>query len=242
MVQAELRRRCGRGLIPPMRYYLYVSTAKVDMLYGQIPQKLLRRLAVEAKLDLKVVSLALQASPSETTTYDRLDLVEAYLDREHDVSWMTEPAAWFRGEAALRVAGYGDPDGPTLMTGYDGDTVVALIGSADHLIGHKAAPEMHRVGFSGLPALFRLLQDTPPAWEGQFEVRARGRMPSRGSVTENVLRCADSLTVPPMNCEFLARHLLRDTVTRPDGREVTVIVGTPLFVAMSDQVPEGTGA
>ncbi|MEU6994650.1 SAVMC3_10250 family protein [Streptomyces sp. NPDC046465] len=225
-----------------MRYYFYVSTAKVDMLYGQIPQKLLRRLAVEAKLDLKVVSLALQSTRSETTAYDQLDLVEAYLDREYDVSWVTEPAAWFRGEAALRVAGYGDPDGPTLMTGYDGDTVVALIGSARHLIGHQASPEMKQVGFSGLPGLFRLLQDAPPEWDRQFDVRFRGRMPSRTSITENVLHCAESLTVPPMCCEFLARQLLRDTVTRADGREVTVVVGTPLFVAMSDRAAEGEGA
>ncbi|MEU6124868.1 SAVMC3_10250 family protein [Streptomyces sp. NPDC047123] len=225
-----------------MRYYLYVSTTKVDMLYGQIPQKLLRRLAVEAKLDLKVVSLALQSPRPDTTTYDQLDLVEAYLERECDVSWMTEPTAWFRGEAALRVAGYGDADGPTLMTGFDGDTVVALIGAARHLIGHQASPEMKQLSFSGLPGLFRLLQDSPPEWERQFEGRFMGRMPSRGSITENVLRYAESLTVPPMYCDFLARQLLRDTVRRADGREVTIIVGTPLFVAMSDRVAEGEGA
>jgi hypothetical protein len=37
-----------------VRYYLYLSTAKVDMLYGQIPPKLLKCLAVEAEVDLEV--------------------------------------------------------------------------------------------------------------------------------------------------------------------------------------------
>ncbi|MEW2528319.1 SAVMC3_10250 family protein [Streptomyces sp. NPDC047071] len=222
-----------------MRYYIYLSTAKVDMLYEQIPPKLARRLAVEATVDLKVLSLAVQSPRGDTSTYDRLDLVEAYLEREFDVSWMSEPSAWFRGDLGLRIAGYGDADGPTMMTGRDGDTVVALIGSAHHLIGYQAAPDMHRVGYSGLPSIFRLLQEMPPGWEHQFDGRWRARMPSRGSVTDDVLRVAESLTVPPVYCEFLARRLLSGTVTREDGKELTVVVGTPVYVAMSDGEPEG---
>nr|WP_232626870.1 SAVMC3_10250 family protein [Streptomyces alfalfae] len=113
-----------------MSYYLYVSGTKLDMLYEQIPPKLLKRLAVEAKVDLKVLSVAVQSPRADVTSYDKLDLVEAYLEREFDVSWMTEPRPWFRGDLELRVAGYGSPEGPTFMTGRDGDTVIALIGSA----------------------------------------------------------------------------------------------------------------
>ncbi|QCX79692.1 hypothetical protein C9F11_30505 [Streptomyces sp. YIM 121038] len=220
-----------------MRYYIYLSTAKVDMLYEQIPPKLARRLAVEAKVDLKVLSLAVQSPRGDTSTYDRLDLVEAYLEREFDVSWMSEPSAWFRGDLGLRIVGDGGPNSPTLMTGRDGDTVVALIGSAHHLIGHQAAPDLHRVGYSGLPSMFRLLQEVPPEWERQFNVRWWGRMPSRESVAHDVLHFADALTVPPVPCEFLARRLLSDTVRREDGRELTVVVGTPVYVAMSDGMP-----
>jgi hypothetical protein len=35
---------------------------------------------------------------------------------------------------------------------------------------------------------------------------------------------------------------MRSTVTREDGEELTIVVGTPLYVAMSDQVHEGEGA
>ncbi|MFD9908651.1 DUF7019 family protein [Streptomyces sp. NPDC059063] len=224
-----------------MRYYIYVSTAKVDMLYGQIPPTLLRRLAVEAKVDLKVLSLAVQSPRTDTGPYDRLDLVEAYLDREFDVSWMSEPTAWFRGDLGLRIAGDGQASGPTLMTGRDGDTVVALVGSAHHLIGYQAAPDLHRVGYSGLPSVFRLLQDIPREWEFQLNVRWRARMPSRESVAHDVLHFAEALTVPPVYCEFLARQLMWGTVAREDGSEVTVVVGTPLYVAMSDRGPGDDG-
>ncbi|MEU5959064.1 SAVMC3_10250 family protein [Streptomyces sp. NPDC047525] len=226
-----------------MRYYIYVSTAKVDMLYGQIPPKLLRRLAVEAKVDLKVVSVAVQSSRTDTSAYDRLDLVETYLEREFDVSWMSEPTAWFRGDLALRIAGYGDANGPTLMMGADGDTLVALIGSAHHLIGYQVAPDMPKVGFSGLPSMFGLLRDFPPEWEPQMNVRWRGRGfgTDSYSLMREVAQCAEALTVPPVHCEFLARQLMRGTVMREDGRELAVVIGTPMYVAMSDRKPGDDG-
>ncbi|MFD6433771.1 DUF7019 family protein [Streptomyces venezuelae] len=205
-----------------MRYYLYVSGTKLDMLYEQIPPKLLKRLAVEAKVDLKVLSVAVQSPRADVTTYDRLDIVEAYLEREFDVSWMTEPRPWFRGDLELRVAGYGSPEGPTFMTGRDGDTVIALIGSAHHLLGQRTAPETIQASYSMLPSLFRLLEETPGRAHGQ-------------DAAHQVLEFAETLSEPPVYSEFLARRLLHGTATGRDGRQVDIVVGTPLYVAMADE-------
>lgn len=220
-----------------MRYYLYVSTAKLDMLYEQIPPKLLRRLAVEAKVDLKVLSVSVQSPRAEASTYDRLDIVEAYLDREFDVGWMTEATPWFRGEAGLRIAGYGAQDSPTFMAGRDGDTLVALIGSGHHLIGYEAAPDMARVGHSGLPSLFGLLKDLPEHWLRFVASDRDDPPPSEHDVVGQVLTFSEALTVPPVHCEFLARRLMRGTVTLDDGRRQQVVVGTPLYVSMADEDP-----
>ncbi|MEU5686150.1 hypothetical protein DEJ48_08775 [Streptomyces venezuelae] len=205
-----------------MRYYLYVSRTKLDMLYEQIPPKLLKRLAVEAKVDLKVLSVAVQSPRADVTSYDKLDIVEAYLEREFDVSWMTEPRPWFRGDLELRVAGYGSPEGPTFMTGRDGDTVIALIGSAHHLLGQRTAPETIQRTYSMLPSLFRLLDDR--------QGRAHGQ-----DAAHDVLEFAETLKEPPVYSEFLARRLLHGTAAGRDGRQVDIVVGTPLYVAMADE-------
>lgn len=211
-----------------MRYYLYVSGSKLDMLYGQIPPKLLKRLAVEAKVDLKILSVAVQSPRADTNAYDRLDIVEAYLEREFDVSWMTEARPWFRGDLGLRIAGYGTPDRPTFMTGREGDTVIALIGSAHHLIGQRTAVDTIQAAGSSLPSLFRLVDES----QG-------GRAPAvRQAPLRQVLDLSASLTVPPVYCEFLARRLLHGTVTEEDGRELQIVVGTPLYVAMADEDQE----
>ncbi|MET8683147.1 SAVMC3_10250 family protein [Streptomyces sp. NPDC004732] len=218
-----------------MRYYLYVSGAKLDMLYEQIPPKLLKRLAVEAKVDLKVLSVAVQSPRADVTTYDRLDIVEAYLEREFDVSWMTEPRPWFRGDLELRIAGYGSPAGPTFMTGREGDTVVALIGSAHHLLGQRTAPDTIQASYSMLPSLFRLLDDAPEDWPRHQRER-RAAVPSHDQeAAHQVLEFAESLTGPPVYGEFLARRLLHGTATGQDGRQVDIVVGTPLYVAMADE-------
>ncbi|WP_237773313.1 MULTISPECIES: DUF7019 family protein [Streptomyces] len=225
----------------PVRYYLYLSGDKLDMLYEQIPAKLLKRLAVEAKVDLKVLSVAVQSPRAETSTYDRLDIVEAYLERESDVSWMTEPRPWFRGDLGLRIAGYGSPDGPTFITGREGDTVVALIGSARHLVGQRAAQDTIRASYSMLPSLFRLLDDAPEDWPRQYRTPRAVTPAHENQALHQVLEFSDSLTVAPVYAEFLARRLLTGTVTGPDGRELRIVVGTPLYVAMADEDP-GRGA
>ncbi|MEV6957280.1 DUF7019 family protein [Streptomyces sp. NPDC051183] len=217
-----------------MRYYVYVSRAKIDMMFEQIPRKLLPRLVTEARADLKIVSVAVQQPRDEPTLYDRLNAVEDHLDREYDIGWMTEPAFWFRGESALRIAAAGDASSPVLMTGREGDLVVALIGSAHHLVGREApASELGRVGHSWLPSLYGLLEEARTDTEF-VDVDAEGR-DDRGTLRD-VLTFSGRATGPATWCEFLARQLMRGTVTGPDGRPRQVVIATPLYVAMSDEL------
>ncbi|MFE2180043.1 DUF7019 family protein [Streptomyces sp. NPDC059455] len=226
-----------------MRYYLYVSQSKLEMLFQQIPQKLLGRLAAEAKVDLKVLSLALQkpAGPA-AGTYGQLDVIEEYLDREYDIGWMAEPSSWFRGDLGLRIAGYGQSAGPVFMTGQEGRTVIALIGSAHHLVGQKAPAEGIAVAHSMLPSLFRLLREAPEEWprDEPTAISGRGHPANEREALEQVLEFSASLRGPAMYCEFLARRLLRGTVTDPGGEELDIVVGTPLYVAMAEG-DEGQG-
>ncbi|MFE6743889.1 DUF7019 family protein [Streptomyces tubercidicus] len=214
-----------------MRYYIYVSRAKIDMLFDQIPRKLLPRLVTEARADLKVVSLSVQQPRVEPTLYDRLNVVEAHLDREYDIGWMTESGFWFRGESGMRIAVAGDAGSPMLMTGMDDDVVVALIGSSHHLVGREApSSELGRVGHSWLPSLHSLLEEarTDPESVGRHAGDDLGTL-------DDVLEFSSRVTGPATWCEFLARQLMRSTVIAPDGRLRDVVIGTPLYVAMSDE-------
>ncbi|QES52040.1 hypothetical protein DEJ50_33720 [Streptomyces venezuelae] len=222
-----------------MRYYEYVSETKVQMLFDQIPPKLLSKLAAEARVDLKVVGVSVQKAQTEATLYSRLELVEDYLDRNYEITWMTEPGSWFRGELDLQIATYqeveGQAGGPLFMVGQASRTLVALIGSSYHLIGSRR--HEHLGGYSSLPALFRLLQreapEEPMNVQGYApDYQAREKTAALYDVGVFTRQLHGFGAVIP--CEFLARRLLSGTTLDPTGNTVDVVVGTPLYVAQLD--------
>jgi hypothetical protein len=85
-----------------VKYYLYVSDTKLDMLYAQIPRPVLERLAVELKVDLKVLGVVLRTNPLEDETrYAKLEVVTKYLEREGYVGTIDEPAEYFKGPVTM---------------------------------------------------------------------------------------------------------------------------------------------
>ena len=78
------------GTDDAVKYFLYISDAKVDMLFGQVPQKILKRIAAELTIDLKVVSLLFEpegkwASP---TGSDRSGEPLPSLPEPRQASWI----------------------------------------------------------------------------------------------------------------------------------------------------------
>lgn len=218
-----------------MRYYTYISDAKLELLHGQIPRKLLSRLAGDLQLDLKVASVSVKGAPQELTRFDRLRLVERYIDENCDVGWMTEPCSWFRGELGLRM---GVVTGAALYTGLDGGTLVALIGSGRHVVDRGPSrfdSELeHRT--SDLPALVTVMESrSEESASDEFDFWRDREDADEQAALRQVVYFAQEMRAPRQPCEFLARRLLEGTVRGPGGRPVHVVVGTPLYIALSDE-------
>ncbi|WP_433887783.1 DUF7019 family protein [Streptomyces sp. CA-111067] len=216
-----------------MRYYTYISDAKLGMLHGQVPRKLLSRLAGDLQIDLKVASVSVQGAPPEVTQFDRLRLVERYIDENCDVGWMTEPRSWFRGELGLRM---GIVTGAALYTGLDGGTLVALIGSGIHVVDRGPSRSDSRLEHrtSDLPALVTLMESRSEDSVSYGFARDREDADEQVALSQ-VVYFAQEMRTPRQPCEFLARRLLEGTTRGPDGRPVHVVIGTPLYVALSDE-------
>jgi TIR domain len=89
---------------PPLRYFVYVSDTKLEMLFEQIDPKLLRRLSVEAKVDLKLAGLTIRNAEQPTLTrMAKLNVVERYIDRHHEVGALQQPGTqYFRARMPVR--------------------------------------------------------------------------------------------------------------------------------------------
>jgi hypothetical protein len=208
-----------------LRYHVYVSDAKLDMLYEQVPTPLRKRLAAEVKVDLKLISITVkEAENKEPVRLGRLAVVERFIDEQFEVGTISAPAAYFRGTMDMRQGTF--QESIVLFYGRRGGDTVALGGSLWHLIGGKR-PENEVQAYSAGPALWVALAELISADpEGAEWVRRERENPSGGSEEsaavhdppEAVLGIVDWLELdgPIQRVEFLARRLVSD---RFDARE-----------------------
>ena len=120
-----------------MKYYIYISDDKIDMLYPQIPKPLLQRIAADLKIDLKLfgaeVSVASKSSPSDETRYDKVRLVSEFIEKHQDVGSIDAPSTYFKGTLFMK---YGSPVKVVIyFGGVTSNTILGLCGSLKHVIG-----------------------------------------------------------------------------------------------------------
>ena len=243
----------------PLRYFLYTSDAKLDMLFEQIDPDLRRHLSAEAKVDLKIASVTLrQAERSSAARIAKLRMVEQYIDANHHVGTVSSPGQeYFRGSMAMRWGWLsGDRDDGTsgrrdtvFFKGQDGQGLVMLTGSRRHVLGQQLASQVVGDGWavSAMPAILaviaasiavghrkrgRYLGSRPPIM-GWSNEAATAQSPS-----EESLQAAASLNIPgpEQYVEFLAVPLIQGEVTGPDfACPLHAVLATPVYVAMASR-------
>jgi hypothetical protein len=227
--------------IKQVRYYLYVSDAKVDMLFAQIPKPLLTRIAAELKINLKLLSVSLSEKPSEENRYSKLSVVEHYIRRNIEIGTPQQPEAYFQATLPMRWSLFGTNKEVVFFGCLAQQTLIGLTGSSKHVLGStatastvtsigswtQAVRDMLNAGFSGANNLEQLA----PA--------ERTMPPVADAVTH--------LGGPEENLEFLARRLLyqprsgrllSEDYTKGDlGSYEQILLGTPIYVAQAESEP-----
>jgi hypothetical protein len=130
-----------------MRFDIYRSQNKIDMLFDQIPRSRLAQIALELKVDFKFVSAtASKGEPAEPNVDQKLSLILASLERESQMGTVDEPKAYFRGELPMAWGELHLPSDPEREASWIGPTLVfcgtttqgtklALVGSLKYLLG-----------------------------------------------------------------------------------------------------------
>ncbi len=219
-----------------MRYYVYISESKVNMLFAQIPLALRDRIAAELKIDVKLVSFSLSERPSDQSKYSKVQLVCDYLERESLVGTLDEPASFLYATLPMRwgpVRNAGIPHQDTGVVFFASATesrVVVLGGSVKHVIGAsgpEASVGSHTTGIFGAIAVE----------EGEVSADAWRTGPDD---TLNALRglatVPESMTGPEQRLEFVAKVLLQGEIEHERGPQVTerrnVLLASPIYVAL----------
>lgn len=86
-----------------LRYYLYISDTKVDMLLQQVDPGFARKRSTEVGVSLKFVSAKRTVEASASDRVARLERVVRHVDDFCDVGTVDEPGQYFRGPAVHAV-------------------------------------------------------------------------------------------------------------------------------------------
>ena len=200
-----------------MRYYIYISSAKLDMLFPQVPGATLFE-AQQKTFDSQIA---------------RLNIVEEHILSSNEVGTATQKRPWLRGTLDAKFVDIGND--AILFVARKANTFLALGGSAHHLIG-GARPDPVNIPFSYLYRLTRaltsLVERNPefllklPEKDMKTEISAAGNFDAWMQV---IFKAWSDPAPIPQRIEFLAKRLVSQKTH--NGKVFTL--ATPLYVALN---------
>jgi hypothetical protein len=228
-----------------IKYYLYISDTKVDMLYAQIPQSIRAKIAAEIKIDLKVLSVTFKDKDAakQETRYSKLKLVNSYIEKHLGVGSLENPASYFKGIIPMRWTQLQDA---AYFGGQDSNFHIGLCGSACHLTEQSIPKQGSRYSTSfGAWQFFKqfMAHNVTPETEETNNALLKGLLKIDDSDNERMFKYMNNVyrnleKTPLQNLEFLARILFEGrekvSVDAFSDADRTTILATPIYVALAD--------
>lgn len=233
-----------------IRYYLYLSTTKIDMLYDQINRVTKRSKKKVFSMNAKLVSGSVEASSERVAGCDeKLRAVEDKIEHFQLVGTPGEPKDYFKGTMRMRWGLFDDcgtrpKDEPPLVFfgGFEktAPLIVGLGGSSKHVVGNEGATNTY--SRSSTDTIVKWLYSglttgsppSIPAWRDMHE--------EDGELSTAIAVALHYLKPPTQDLEFLAKTLWSGTVYGHEQfigvREAKVVLGTPLYVVLRHHSPD----
>jgi hypothetical protein len=219
-----------------VKYYLYVSSGKIEMLYPQVADDEKKKKANEWKIDLKYLSYSRKTEREPHDTQEaRLEAIVETLDTQGKIGTIEEPKDYFRGRFKMRWGIYADSGRPNeepplvYFGGTTAETIFGLGGSSRNVIGFRGAGNTGSRSVTPylVAHLLRGLDISNKGWDisGSHDT-------SEQHTLEAIAAANEYLTGPDLQMEFVAKTLLvgRKYLSTSE-RKMKIILGTPLYVA-----------
>ena len=225
-----------------MKFYIYISDSKVDMLLSQIPHEQKRKIATEFKFDLKVLSASRKSEvETEDNRVARLETVIAFIHEYGNIGSVDDPNEYVEDELLMRWGSYEYPESPLIyFAGETEQTVVGLAGSKNHVIGNSMGESYSRSASNAPNILFYLQKELGLASkksEEQSYKRVQNLWEDQQSdaYLYSVYSASKGTWGPEQRLEFVAKRLLYGNYSKLawyEERNPKILLATPLYVAM----------
>jgi hypothetical protein len=230
-----------------MKFYLYISDAKVEMLAGQL-RRGLGGLVANWKVDVSAgpASIGAEGRSVDPTRYKQLEKITRHIRRHEDCGTIDEPGTFVFDTLSVRWGPFAADDRIVFFTGVTQKTVFALGGSSSYLL---QAPKRENAGYpEGRSASWILVSALLRAFGHTDNVNYRadardfdGALLAAVGSLANDFESGAWPPSPPTQVEFLAKRLvvgepyrgyyyhMQDEFDAPN----VVFLGSPLYVAMT---------
>jgi hypothetical protein len=228
-----------------MKYYVYISDSKVDMLLPQITDEKKKKIATEFKIDLKLLSASWKSEREPINDrIKRLEVVCNFIRCYADIGTADQPGQWIEGNLLMSWLVIPESNLIYLTTSRDSscESIVGLGGSAKHIIGNSTPSNMSPASRSELSGLIKDLNDyfanitVDPVDKLESPSKrplllAKIAADLSGSIPKSAGGQFSSFYAPPVQnqVEFLARRLLYGTIN-----DRQVLLATPLYIALAE--------
>jgi hypothetical protein len=227
------------------KFFLYISDAKLEMLYQQIASGRKNKKSMEWGVDLKVVNLAQKTErDADSSRNDKLKVILQAMEDVGLVGTIDTPKEYIKGSLPMKwgmLQDWGRPTEEPPLVYFGGrtqNTVFGLGGSSRHVIGvYGASATGSR---SVTPSLVGQLLDglnksregwrTCPKFEGDDNYDTYVAI---GLAT-------DKLNGPEQNMEFYAKTLLTGEFKHKQEKMTKVLLASPLYVALTHPLADDT--
>ncbi len=242
-----------------MKYYVYVSDSKVDMLIPQMADDRKKKIAIDFKIDLKLLSASWKSEKEAVNErIQRLEAVSSFIRNWGNIGTTDNPDEWVEGTLLMSWLVVPESNLVYLTTTKSSrsKTIVGLGGSAKHIVGNSAPP-LSPASRSMLWEIMRELNRhfgnisegksedfrNPDSQTLQLvrdvseEVESLGSLFARFGHDDSQ---TNMQTYPPVQqkVEFLAKRLFYDKVnpSRRSGKKIKqpVLIATPIYIALAE--------
>jgi serine/threonine protein kinase len=216
--------------VPVVKYYLYVSDSKVQMLFPQIPRGVVSQLAEELQIDIQQWGSGRDQLPEEATRFAKAAIVKRFIEQNASVGSIDEPAEYFRGMLDVRWGELGH--GLVYFGGETAKTIFGLGGSVHHMIGASGRSAISRSPIRALLSALRMSIGWPDGLDGEdywLKFGIDGRDEGERAL-HAVVRATTEMEGPKQRLDFLAKRLFH--AAGCESRNV--LLGTPIYVALAE--------
>ena len=142
-----------------MKYYIYISNSKLDMMYPQVPKQLADQVATELGVNTGLLKASVKPREVTETSISKLQVVTQYLLSSGAVGDVRSPRAYVKGTLPMKTTLISDPEDEVIgdyaaitfsSYGYSdaqnkGYGAVVLVGSYHNTIGMQDAPRKRSI-------------------------------------------------------------------------------------------------